>query len=67
MLEITFKCPPQRAHCHGELVEQFVDLVVLVQRMTRCVETAVVHQKWYVQMPFLGGSVRHQLHLKLQK
>jgi hypothetical protein len=41
--------------------------VVLVQRMTRRVEAAVLHQQRYVQVAFLGRRVRHQLDLQLQE
>jgi hypothetical protein len=52
---------------HGQVVQQLVDLVVLVQRMARRVEAAILHQQRHVQVAFLGRRVRHQLDLQLQE
>jgi len=41
--------------------------VVLVQRMARRVEAAVLHQQRYVQVAFLGRRVGHQLNFNCRK
>ena len=41
--------------------------MMLVKRMTRRVETSILHHQRYVKMTFLGGRVRHQLHLQLEE
>ena len=41
-----------------QVLDLFVDLVMLVQRMARCRKARIVHQHRCVQVPLLCGLVR---------